>query len=322
MSVFSIIGACSYDRKLLTYRQYGASSSNDGEILSLSFGAVLQHCPFLLKWKEGENIQKERMIFMCKVIAVANQKGGAGKTTTTKNLSYALSKLGKKVLAIDFDPQYSLTASLGFDNTDDEITMPDLMECIIEMKTLPKREEYIKHLDGFDIVLSNLALSSMEMKLVGVLEREYIFKALVDELKESYDYVLIDCNPSLGMLVINVLAACDSVIIPVDSNYLAAKGLELFLSTVIRIKKRINTKINIEGILLTRYSNITNISKDSLNEIESAYGKIIKIFDAKIPTSVKVGESDKEGKSVIQYAPKNTVSLAYENLAMEVLQNE
>lgn len=259
---------------------------------------------------------------MCKVIAVANQKGGAGKTTTTKNLSYALSKLGKKVLAIDFDPQYSLTASLGFDNTDDEITMPDLMECIIEMKTLPKREEYIKHLDGFDIVLSNLALSSMEMKLVGVLEREYIFKALVDELKESYDYVLIDCNPSLGMLVINVLAACDSVIIPVDSNYLAAKGLELFLSTVIRIKKRINTKINIEGILLTRYSNITNISKDSLNEIESAYGKIIKIFDAKIPTSVKVGESDKEGKSVIQYAPKNTVSLAYENLAMEVLQNE
>jgi chromosome partitioning protein len=229
---------------------------------------------------------------MCEVIAIANQKGGAGKTTTTKNLGRALAKMGKNVLTIDCDPQFSLSTSLGYDNTDEEpFTISDLMDRVIEMK------------------------------LVGTLDREYILKAVIDEIKVDYDYILLDCNPSLGMLVINALAACDKVIIPVDSNYLASKGLELFLGTIIRIMKRINTNIKIEGILLTKYVSLTNLSKSSLKDIEEAYGEDLNIFNTKIPNSVKVGESDKEGMSIIDYRPDNPASIAYMEFAKEVLHN-
>ncbi len=257
---------------------------------------------------------------MCEIIAVANQKGGAGKTTTTKNLGRALAEDGKKVLEVDFDPQFSLSTSLGYTNTDSEqFTIGDLMDRAIEMKELPGKEEYIKHTEHFDILLSNIVLSSTELKLVGIMEREYILKSILDELREDYDYILIDCNPSLGMLVINALAACDSIIIPVDSNYLASKGLELFLRTFIRILKRINTKLYIKGILLTKFNGLTNISKKTFRNINEAYGSGINIFSTKIPTSVKVGESDDEGLSIIDFAPENPVALAYKELAKEVI---
>lgn len=257
---------------------------------------------------------------MCEVIAVANQKGGAGKTTTTKNLGRALAEKGKKVLEVDFDPQFSLSTSLGYINTDsEEFTIGDIMDRAIEMKALPNKEEYIKHTPYFDVLLSNIVLSSSEMKLVGILEREYILKSILDEIKSDYDYILIDCNPSLGMLVINALAACDSVIIPVDSNYLASKGLELFLRTIIRVLKRINTKMYVKGILLTRFNSITNLSKKTFNNINDAYGSDINIFKTKIPNSVKVGESDDEGQSIIDYASENPVSIAYMDLAEEVI---
>lgn len=260
---------------------------------------------------------------MCKVIAIANQKGGAGKTTTTKNLGYALKQAGKKVLLVDFDPQYSLSTCMGVDSTDDEeVTMPDLMDCIMTNQKLPDKDTYIKNIRGVDIILGNLALSATEMKLVGILDREYVLKTIIDEVKREYDYILIDCNPSLGMLVINALAACDSVLIPVDSNFLASKGLELFLGTIIRVTKRINTGIKIDGILLTRYSKNTKISRKSLENIETSYGNHIRIYEAKIPQSVKVGESDEVGKSIIQYAPTNAVSQAYIDFSKEVLAND
>ena len=260
---------------------------------------------------------------MCRVIAIANQKGGAGKTTTAKNLGHALSLMGKKVLDIDFDPQFSLSTSLGYDNTDDEpVTISDLMDCVMEKKNMPDKTIYIKQTNGINALLSNIALSSTEMKLVGFFEREFVLKEIVDNLRDDYDYILIDCNPSLGMLVINALAACDGVIIPVDSNYLASKGLELFLRTVIRIMRRINTGIKIEGILLTRYSASTKLSKSSLEAIQEAYGSDINIYSTKIPNSVKVGESDKKGISIIEYMPDNPVSLAYMDFAREVVSNE
>jgi len=259
---------------------------------------------------------------MCEVIAIANQKGGAGKTTTTKNLGRALAVLGKKVLEIDFDPQNSLSTSLGYDSTEEEpFTIGDLVDRTIEMKPLPRKEEYIKHLEHVDVILSNIVLSASDMKLVGIMEREYILKSIIEVVKPDYDYILIDCNPSLGMLVVNALAACDTVIIPVDSNYLASKGLELFLKTVFKIRKRINTKIVIKGILLTKFIGTTNLSKESLSDINEAYGSGINIFETKIPNSVKVGESDKEGISIIDFKPNNNVSVAYMKLAREVLEN-
>ena len=256
---------------------------------------------------------------MCEVIAVGNEKGGVGKTTTTKNLGRALSKVGKKVLLIDFDPQHSLSISLGFSKDEMKgFTINELMELSIEMKSFSDIEKYIRHCEYYDVILSNILLSALEMKLVGMFEREFVLKNIIDSLKVDYDYILIDCNPSLGILVINALAACDSVIIPVASLYLDAQGLELFLMTIIRIMQRINTKIYIKGILITK-SNTTNLSKDIFAEISNVYGSDLNVFSTKIPNSIRVGESDKEGLSIIDFKPKNPVSKAYMELAKEVI---
>ena len=194
---------------------------------------------------------------MCKskVISIVNQKGGVAKTVTTLNLGYALAEMGKKVLLIDFDPQSSLTVCFGYDNTDSiKTTIYNLMSLGIEEKSLPKKEEYIITSGNIDIIPCSLELSAIEIALVNVMSRELVLKSIVDEIKDDYDYVIIDCSPSLGMLTINALAACDSVIIPVTPQYLSAKGLELLLRNIIRVKKRINPNIEVDGILLTMYA--------------------------------------------------------------------
>lgn len=257
-------------------------------------------------------------MFSNKVIAIVNQKGGVAKTVTALNLGYALAEMGKKVLLIDFDPQSSLTVCFGYDNTDNiNTTIYDLMSLSIEEKSLPKKEEYVISIGNIDIIPCNLQLSAIEIALVNVMSRELVLKSIVDEIKEDYDYVIIDCSPSLGMLTINALAACDSVIIPVTPQYLSAKGLELLLKNIIRVKKRINPKIEVEGILLTMYAERMKLSKEVLSIIQDAYGSKINIFENKIPTSVKVGESNMRNKSIIEYDPKNKAAIAYREFAKE-----
>lgn len=257
---------------------------------------------------------------MSKVIAIVNQKGGVAKTVTTLNLGYALSEMGKKVLLIDFDPQSSLTVCFGYDNTDNiNTTIYNLMALAIEEKNLPEKDKYILSTGKVDLIPCNLELSAIEIALVNVMSRELILKSIIDEIKEDYDYVIIDCSPSLGMLTINALAACDSVIIPVTPQYLSAKGLELLLKNILRVKKRINPKIQVDGILLTMYAERMKLSKEVLSIIQEAYGSHIHIFESKIPTSVKVGESNLRNKSIIEYNPKNKVSIAYGELAREVV---
>lgn len=256
---------------------------------------------------------------MSKVIAIVNQKGGVAKTVTTLNLGYALSEMGKKVLLIDFDPQSSLTVCFGYDNTDSiNTTIYNLMALAIEEKNLPKKDKYILSAGKVDLIPCNLELSAIEIALVNVMSRELILKSIIDEIKEEYDYVIIDCSPSLGMLTINALAACDSVIIPVTPQYLSAKGLELLLKNILRVKKRINPKIQVDGILLTMYAERMKLSKEVLSIIQEAYGSHIHIFESKIPTSVKVGESNLRNKSIIEYNPKNNASIAYGEFAREV----
>ena len=226
---------------------------------------------------------------MCKskVISIVNQKGGVAKTVTTLNLGYALAEMGKKVLLIDFDPQSSLTVCFGYDNTDSiKTTIYNLMSLGIEEKSLPKKEEYIITSGNIDIIPCSLELSAIEIALVNVMSRELVLKSIVDEIKDDYDYVIIDCSPSLGMLTINALAACDSVIIPVTPQYLSAKGLELLLRNIIRVKKRINPNIEVDGILLTMYADRMKLSKEVLAIIQDAYGSKINIFEIKIPSSV------------------------------------
>ncbi|ADL52071.1 ParA family protein [Clostridium cellulovorans] len=258
---------------------------------------------------------------MGKVISIVNQKGGVGKTTTTLNLGYALSQMGKKVLLIDFDPQSSLTVCFGYDNTDNiQTTIYNLMALAIEEKNLPSKEDYIISMGNLDLIPCNLELSAIEVALVNVMSREQVLRSIIDEIKDGYDYVIIDCSPSLGMLTINALAACDSVMIPVTPQYLSAKGLELLLRNIIRVKKRINPKISVDGILLTMYAERMKLSKEVLKIIQEAYGSHINIFRNKIPTSVRVGEANMKSKSTIEYDPKNKVSGAYVEFAKEVVE--
>ncbi|MGJ0847812.1 ParA family protein [Tissierella praeacuta] len=259
---------------------------------------------------------------MSKITAIVNQKGGVGKTTTALNLSYALSEEGKKVLLIDFDPQASLTVALGH-NGDNTINIQTLMAGEIEENEV-KGDYIINIKDNLDLIPGTLDLAGIEVSLVNVMSREMILKQVIEKIESNYDYIIIDCSPSLGMLTINALTACNSVIIPVTPEYLSAKGLGLLISSINKIKKRINPSIEIDGVLITMLNQRTNLSKEmikTLNEsvefVKSKFNLDMKIFESKIPVSVKTGEAILNKKSVIEYDPKNRVSEAYQYFAWE-----
>ena len=188
----------------------------------------------------------------CKVIALTNQKGGVGKTTTAVNLGVGLAQQGKKVLLIDADAQANLTMALGYNRPDDlPFTLSTVMQDIIDDKTVDVSQGIIHHKEGVDLIPSNIELSGLEVRLINALSRESVLKTYVNEVKRDYDFVLIDCMPSLGMITINSLAAADSVVIPTQPHYLSAKGLELLLRTVSKVKRQINPRLRIDGILMT-----------------------------------------------------------------------
>lgn len=256
----------------------------------------------------------------CKVVSIINQKGGTGKTTTAVNLSYTLAENGKKVAVLDFDPQSNLTMCFGVEKPDElKTTIYDLMMCIIDEKELPDKSEYVLSINNIDIIPCSIQLSAVEMSLVNVMSRESILKMLLENIKHDYDYIIVDCMPALGMLTVNALAASNSVVIPATAQYLSAKGLELLLQTIARVKKRINPGIGIDGILITMFSDRTKLSKEILNLINDAYSEHIRIFENKIPMSIKVGESSYQHKSVIEYEPKSKVALAYQEFGKEYL---
>ncbi|MDK2918584.1 MAG: chromosome partitioning protein [Candidatus Petromonas sp.] len=258
-----------------------------------------------------------------KIISICNQKGGVGKTTTALNLGYALSKAGKKVLLVDLDPQSNLTMCFGIDQPEElDMTIYHLMMSVIEEKELPDKSAYILSKDGLDLIPCSIELSAVEVNLVNAMSREMTLKSILYNLKGEYDYIIIDCMPSLGMLTINALVACNSALITATPQYLSAKGLELLLRTIMKVKRRINPGIEIDGILITMYTKRTLLSKEILNLINDAYGKQIRIFKSKIPVSVKVGESNFNSKSIIEYQPKNNVAIAYNGFVKEYVANE
>lgn len=260
---------------------------------------------------------------MSKVIAISNQKGGTGKTTTAVNLGIGLANEGKKVLLIDYDAQGSLTQSLGFPNPDElENTISSLMEKTINEQPIAHGEGILHHAEGVDFVPANIELSGMETALVNIMSRERVLKNYLAQVKNDYDYVLIDCTPSLGMLTVNALTAANEVIIPVQSHFLPAKGLEQLLGTISKVKRQINPTLKINGILLTMVDNRTNFAKDVSSLIRNTYGRNIRVFKTEIPMSIKAAETSASGKSIYSYDKNGKVADAYKNLTKEVLENE
>ena len=255
----------------------------------------------------------------CKVIALTNQKGGVGKTTTAVNLGVCLSKQGKKVLLVDADAQANLTMSLGYPRPDDlPISLATIMQDIIDDKPFDVQKGILHHSEGVDLLPSNIELSGLEVRLINAISRERVLTTCINEVKKNYDYVLIDCMPSLGMLTINALAAADSVVIPTQPHYLSAKGLELLLRSVSKVRRQINPHLRIDGILMTMVMPRTNISKEVTALVRRAYGQNIKVFDAQIPHSIRAVEATSEGKSIFAYDKGGKVAAAYEQFGKEV----
>ena len=256
------------------------------------------------------------------VIACVNQKGGTGKTTTCENLGAGLVMDGKKVLLVDFDPQASLSISLGYPKPEElPVTVTDMMKKVVDEKEIRPGEGILHHEEGMDLMPSSIELSGMEVSLVNTISRETVLKEYLESVKRDYDFILLDCSPSLGMLTINAMAAADTLLIPVQASYLPAKGLEQLLQTVNKVRRQINPKLKIEGILLTMVDARTNDAKEISELIRNAYGGKIKVYDTEIPRSVRASEISKEGTSIFKHDPGGKVADAYRELTREVVKN-
>lgn len=255
----------------------------------------------------------------CKTIALVNQKGGVGKTTSTINLGVGLASQGNKVLLVDGDPQHSLTIGLGITDPDNlEHTLNTAMLAEIEGETPKWEEGIIHHREGVDLLPANDELAGIELRLFSAMSREQVLKSVLSHIKDRYDYILIDGMPSLGIVTVNVLVAADSVIIPSEPDFLSTKGMNLLLKTIGRVHRQINPRLKIDGIVVTKVDSRTNNAKNIIAALRTTLDGSIRVFDTEIPRSVRAAEASGEGKSIFAFDPKGRVAQAYTNLTKEV----
>jgi sporulation initiation inhibitor soj homolog len=255
---------------------------------------------------------------MAEIITVANRKGGVGKTTTTLNLSYSLKELGKKVLVIDLDPQANLTRCFDVESLENIKTIGHLLMAELGEEENYSVKDYIISYDEIDLIPSSIYLSATETQMRSETGSERILSEIIEQVREHYDYVLIDTSPALNILTINALCASDSVLVTADIQMFAVLGINELLKTVQKIKKRVNSKLKVKGILLTMCDNRTNLYKTLTEQVEEMFQGRIKVFQTKIPKTVKVGEAIYSGQSIKKYAKGSSVDVAYDNLAKEI----
>ncbi len=250
---------------------------------------------------------------MGKVIAFSNQKGGVGKTTTCVNVSACLAGLGKKVLILDLDPQGNATSSLGVEKNDDLKSIYNVIVGETAIEEVVRRTKY----KNLDIIPADINLAGAEIDLVQMDNREKILKNALDKIKNSYDYITIDCPPSLGLLTVNALTSSDSIIIPILCEFLSLEGLTQLMNTVWLVKQHLNSKLEIEGVVLTMKSARSNLVNEVSAEIRKFFDK--KVFNTAIPRNIRVAEAPSYGESVIDYDPKCKGAVAYMELTQELL---
>lgn len=272
------------------------------------------------------NLAYEKGVFImhkCKVIAVTNQKGGVGKTTTTENVAIGLARNGCNVLIVDFDPQGDLTSCLGWKNNDSlEHSVSSMLDDYINDNDINYESLILHHEEHVDLIPANIELADFEMRLVSVINREQTLSNCIEPLRNQYDYIFIDCPPSLGMLTVNALSAADEVLIPVQTQYLPAKGMTKLLQTVGKVQRKINSNLKITGIVMTLADLNTNLTKSTIETIRESFGKNIRVFETIIPKATKASEASISGKSIYAYAKDSKVALAYANLTKELINNQ
>ncbi|WP_461812901.1 ParA family protein [Faecalimonas sp.] len=250
---------------------------------------------------------------MGRIIAIANQKGGVGKTTTSINLSACLSALGKKVLAIDMDPQGNMTSGLGIDKENVEYTVYDLILGEIDIEKVICKET----LENLDVLPTNIDLSAAEIELIGVDNKEYIIRDAVEKVKEEYDFIIIDCPPSLSMLTINAMTTADTVLVPIQCEYYALEGLSQLIHTIDLVKERLNPRLEMEGVVFTMYDARTNLSLQVVENVKENLNQAI--YKTIIPRNIRLAEAPSHGMPINLYDPKSTGAESYMLLAEEVI---
>ena len=246
-----------------------------------------------------------------------------GKTTTTVNLGVGLARSGKSVLLVDADPKSSLTTSLGIMDQDEmPVSITTVMQSVLEDRPMPEGSGIIHHSEGVDLLPSNIELSGLEISLINTMSREFVLKDCLGKVKQNYDYILIDCMPSLGVMTINALTAANSVIIPTQPSFLSTKGLSLLLCSISKVKRQINPKLRIDGILMTMVDSRTNDARTIIASLREQVSENLRLFEAEIPFSVRAAECSRSGESIFAHDKNGKVAAAYESMTKEVLQLE